>query len=127
MIARRLLIATSAAIKTIEDTLAQLDPINHDFHPPNDTLSIGDCDFPYPVKDPLALVRALRGDAFTQRLEYEDNLEHTLYVLTDCFAEALARRGKSESDLYLEWSDDNDDHCTDDDDDHAEAATAIDP
>jgi hypothetical protein len=108
MIPKQTLIATSIAINTIEETLTELDPYNNLFPDPSDSRSISDCEFPELVEDPFALVRALRGDAFAERLEYEDDLEYTLHILSDCLSEELARRGLRESDLFLSSSEDDD-------------------
>ena len=102
------MIAASITIKTIEETLSEIDPYNHFFPDPDDSRSIRDCNFPDEVEDPLELVRVLRGDAFVQRVEYEDDLEHTLHVLSDCFNEELARQGLREYDLLNGYDSDDD-------------------
>jgi hypothetical protein len=107
MITKQLLLSTSHAIRTMEETLNELDPFNHQFPEPGDSRSIRDCEFTDIVKDPLTLVRELRGEDFTNQLEYADDLEFTLQVLSDCFNEELTRRGMCESDLYSDWSDDD--------------------
>ena len=111
MIPRQVLVSASIAIQTIEETLAALDPYNCDFPDPESSRSLSDCDFPDLVEDPLSLVRALKGDAFAERLRYEDDLEYTLHVLSDCLAEELARRRIRESDLF----DDNESTTSDGD------------
>ncbi len=115
MIPRHVLASTSLAIQAIEETIAATDHFNIDF-PDHDTpsCSLCDCEFPSEVLDPLALVRILRGDDFARQLEYQDDLEHTLHVLTDCLGEGLIRRGKRESELFHEWSDDEDPSSTTD-------------
>ncbi len=98
MVSIRILKSTSIAIQTIEATLADLDPYNHDF-PEEPNHSIQNCDFPDQVDDPFALIRLLRGDAFARHLEYEDHIEIILCVLTACFSEELGRKGLNADDL----------------------------
>ena len=106
MISNRTLLSASIVIKTIENALNELDPYNHQFPDPDDSLSIRDCDFPEQVQqDPLQLVRELRGEEYTKQLEYADDLEYTLRVISDCLREELARTGKHESDLQDDESD----------------------
>ena len=106
MISNQTLLLASIVIKTIENALNELDPYNHQFPDPDDSLSIRDCDFPEQVQqDPLQLVRELRGEEYTKQLEYADDLEYTLRVISDCLREELARTGKHESDLQDDESD----------------------
>ena len=108
MISIRTLKHASLTIHAIEETLAKLDPYNHDF-PDEENYSIQNCEFPEQVEDPLALVRLSKGDEFANRLEYEDHIAIILQHLTTCFLEELSRRGINEFDL--------DDYITTDDDD----------
>jgi hypothetical protein len=98
MVSIRILKSTSLAIQTIESTIADLDPYNHDF-PEEPNYSIRNCDFGDQVEDPFALIRLLRGNAFANQLEYEDNIEIILCVLTACFSEELKHKGLKSDDL----------------------------
>jgi hypothetical protein len=98
MVSVRILKSTSLAIQTIEATLANLDPYNHDF-PEEPNHSIRNCDFPDQVEDPFAIIRLLRGDAFAKELEYEDHIDVILCILSTCFSEELRRKGLSADDL----------------------------
>ena len=86
------------AIRTIEEHLASLDPYNCDFPDPNESFSIRDCEFPSNVENPFTLIRTLRGEQFAARLEYEDNLESILYVLSDCVRDELISQGVCDTD-----------------------------
>jgi hypothetical protein len=108
MVSRPVLLSASIAIQTIENTLAELDPYNHQFPDPDDYRSLRDCEFPDDIEDPLELIRILHGDVFTKQLEYEDSLEHIVSVLSDCLQQELARRGLRADQLYDSSDDDND-------------------
>lgn len=103
----RILKSASLAIRAIEETLAYLDPYNHDF-PDEENYSIQTCEFPEQVEDPLALVRLLKGRKFAERLEYEDHITIIHYHLTACFKEELSRKGLDEFELGDCNTDDDD-------------------
>jgi hypothetical protein len=109
MVSRNLLLSAYTVIQTIESTLAELDPYNHQFPDPDDYRSLRDCEFPDEIEDPLELVRTLHGEEFAKQLEYEDNLEHIAAVLADCIQQGLSSRGLREDQLCDSSSDEEDD------------------
>jgi hypothetical protein len=106
MVSRNLLLSAHIVVQTIESTLAELDPYNHQYPDPEDYRSLRDCEFPDEIDDPLELVRVVHGEEFAKQLEYEDNLEHIAYVLTDCIQRELTSKGLREDQLYDSGSDD---------------------
>jgi hypothetical protein len=108
MVSIKLLKSTSLVIQVIEETIAELDPYNHDF-PYEENFSIQNCEFPEQVEDPFALVRCLKGEEFAKQLEYEDHIVIILQHITTCFLEELGRKGINEYEL--------DDYITSDEDD----------
>jgi len=105
MVSRNLLLSAYTVIRTIESTLAELDPFNNQYPDPDDHRSLRDCEFPDEIEDPLELVRALHGEEYAKQLEYEDDLEHIAAILEDCIQRSLASRGLREDQLYDSSSD----------------------
>lgn len=71
----------------IEETIEAASPFYGWFEEESGSVGLDDCVFPDSIADPLALIRARRGDEFVRRLEYENDLEHIAHVLEACIAE----------------------------------------
>ena len=79
-----LLLHAADVIDAIEYAIQLRAPDSDPFGTLDPFVSLRDCEFPWHIDDPLHIVRTVLGDAYADRLEYEDDIEIILADIEFC-------------------------------------------